>query len=402
MALVQFSFACEREKDTNDGPMEPVQIELSDKEQEVVESTNEFGIDIFTRIAEDEPADKNIFISPTSIALALAMTRNGARNETEEAMETGLHMSGLSSEDINSSFKTLIEGLTGADAKVILDIANSIWYRQGYVIEEEFLEVNEEYYNAEITALDFDSPEAPDIINDWVAENTNNKIPDIVDEINPDHLMFLINAIYFNGTWTTEFNSENTRESLFYLTGDNEVQVEMMNYQEPVGYFENELLQAAELDYGRGNFSMVVLLPRPDYTVDDILEQMTSEQWNNWMASFNDIEVDFYLPKFSFDYEKELNQILSLMGMEIAFDPDNADFSGIINDIDLYISKVKHKGFVEVDEEGTEAAAVTSVEISFTSVPDQLIMNVNRPFIFAIREKTTNAIVFFGRLAVPE
>ena len=214
--------------------------------------------------------------------------------------------------------------------------------------------------------------------------------------------MFLINALYFKGLWTIKFKEENTRMDTFYLVDGSEKTVPIMHLEKEIGYFENNLFQACELDYGRGNFSMVVLLPKSDKSLDELTDQLTPENWNSWTASIGKTKVNLGLPKFSFDYEKQLNDILSLMGMGIALSP-RADFTGISSDGNLYINYVKHKTFVEVNEEGTEAAAATVVAVRLTAYPgDTKYMQVNQPFLFAIREKTTNTIVFLGKVAEPE
>jgi serine protease inhibitor len=389
----------EKEKDPNENG----DIELSTAGKKVVSAANDFGIDIFQLLLEDEPVDKNIFISPVSISLALAMTYNGAKNATEDSMAYALRMNNLTPEEINSTYKDLIEGLTSADEKVLMDIANSIWYRQGFMVEQDFLNINSHYYNSEVQGLDFEAPESVDIINNWVAENTNNKIPTILDQISPDHVMFLINAIYFKAIWTLEFDPQETRDDHFRLANGNLSEISMMQYQDTINYFENDDFQAVELDYGAGNFSMVILLPKGNLTTEDLWSKTTPEIWNTWMESFNKREVKLYLPKFTFRYEKKLNDVLKAMGMGIAFRPGIADFTGINKQFPLNIDYVKHKTFVEVNEEGTEAAAVTIVAIELTSIGPggTPIFRADHPFIFAIREKSTNSIVFLGKVAEP-
>jgi serpin B len=381
-------------------------IELSAGGDMIVNSSNNFGLDIFQKIILNEPEDKNVFISPTSISLALAMTWNGANGTTLDSMAYALRFPDLPENEINTINHELIEGLTTADEKVQLFIANSIWYRQDFQVEQDFIDVNQNYYDAEVRSLDFASPDAKDIINGWVEDKTNDKIKDLISEINPEHVMFLIDAIYFKGIWKTGFDEECTKDSLFYLNDGAEKTVRMMNMLDTIPYLENDLFQAVELDYGIGNFSMIILLPQSNHTVNDLVTELTSENWLTWMDSFTDQEVGFLLPKFSFDYEKELNDVLTDMGMGIAFIRNIADFTRINSNGNLYIDYVKHKSFVEVNEEGTEAAAATVVAVGETSIPGNppqiKYMTVNRPFVFVIREKSTQAIVFIGRVANPE
>jgi len=393
------------QKDDSPGEVsqyDPLPIVLNESGENVVGSSNEFGLDIFQLLINDEPAGKNIFISPTSISLALAMTLNGANNVTEDSMAYALRFDQYTAGQINQTFHELIEGLTTVDEKVMLEIANSIWYRQDFYVEPDFLNVNSSFYDAEVAALDFNSQEAVDIINNWVAQETHDKIPTIINSIDPENVMFLINALYFKGIWSLEFDEENTNNETFYLANGSEKTVAMMHFEEETGYFENDLFQACELNYGRGNFSMVVLLPKPNHNLDELTDQLSSENWNNWVASIGSVKVNLGLPKFTFEYEKKLNDILSLMGMGVAFDPFRADFTGINSNGGLYIDFVKHKTFVEVNEEGTEAAAATIVGMNFTSLPtDTKYMQVNQPFLFAIRERTTNTLVFIGKVAEP-
>jgi serine protease inhibitor len=405
IAVLLCTLSCEKNKQNdNQLPNDVVPIVLSEKGAEVVEASNTFGFDIFRAILADEPAEKNVFISPTSISLALGMTLNGANNATEDSMAYALRVNGLTSEEINSTYRDLMNGLTSVDDKVLLSIANAIYYREGFSVLPEFLDVNSQYYNAEVAALDFSSPDAVSTINDWVSDHTNDRITEIIDHIDESTVMLLLNAIYFKGIWKIEFNPESTYEGSFELADGSVKTVQMMANEQNVGYFENDLFQACELDYGQGNYSMIVLLPKYETTINSLYDQLSPENWENWMNSITVDSVKLSLPKFTFGYEKKLNDILALMGMGIAFDPMQADFTGINADGGLFISFVKHKTFVEVNEEGTEAAAVTIVGIDLTAYPggDQpKIMTVDRPFIFAIREKTTKAIVFIGKVAEP-
>jgi serpin B len=400
--LILFAACSKDNPNDNPGPTIPQPIELKDAGEQIVQSTNEFGFDIFRLINGDELEGTNVFISPTSISLALAMTLNGANNATEDSMAHALRLDQYTPEQINETFRDLMTGLTSVDEKMILEIANSIWYRLGFHVEQEFLDINNEYYNAEIAELDFSSPDAVDIINGWCAEQTHNRIPEIIQEIDPGIVMFLLNAIYFKGIWTIEFDEDNTQDGIFHLSNGSDKTVRMMRMEDDIGYYENDLFQACELNYGRGNFSMIVLLPKSDNTVGTLVENLTPENWDAWISSFMTFTVNLTLPKFTFRYEKKLNDILSLMGMGIAFGA-GADFTGINSGGGLYIDYVKHKTFVKVNEEGTEAAAVTIVAIRETvSDPGNVVcMVVDKPFLFAIREKTTNTILFIGKVAEP-
>jgi serine protease inhibitor len=370
--------------------------------REIVSSDNDFGIEIFKSVLQKEADSSNVFISPVSISLALAMTYNGAEGTTKEAMETTLKKSGYSIDEINQLYKNLMQGLLSVDPKVTLEIANSIWYRQGFEVIPDFINVNRNYFKAEVNALDFNSPNSVLTINNWVSDNTNNKIDKIINEIPGDAVMYLINAIYFKGTWTYEFDKGKTTDRTFTLMNDSTVDLPFMEQETDLNYQYNDLFSAVELPYGKANYSMIVLLPNYGKTINDIIAGLNSDAWNSWTHSFTLQDVVVRLPKFRFQFKEKLNDALTDMGMGIAF-TDAADFSKINDNSGLKISKVLHKTFVEVNEEGTEAAAVTSVEIVLTSAegPFVLFFDVNKPFLFIIREKESNAIIFIGRVMNP-
>jgi len=387
----------------NVGPdIQPVR-ELTTSEIKLTEADNLFGLKLFKEIVSTEP-DKNIFISPLSVSMALGMTYNGANNETRTAMHQTLEYGELNQEDINSSYQSLIQLLQNLDPKVQFNIANSIWYREGFSVLPDFLTLNQTYFDAVVQALNFSDNAAVTTINNWVSSKTNSKIKKIVDEpIDANTVMFLINAIYFKGTWTYEFDKAYTTSQNFYQDPLAPVQCKLMTHTATHRYFSNEQMQAIDLTYGDEKFSMTVLLPNADADIDEFIAQMDNETWNTWMQEFSPTEVALYLPKFRIEYGIEMNYVLSALGMEIAFDPGLADFSNINPDEQLFINKVKHKTFVDVDEEGTEAAAVTSVEIALTAMPDSpVVMRIDRPFVFVIRESHSGTILFIGKIVEPK
>ncbi|MBC8234168.1 serpin family protein [bacterium] len=386
-------------------PNERDSSQLTLAEKGLVESDNKFGFKIFKEITKEEK-DKNVFISPLSVAMALGMTYNGANGSTQEAMQKTLELSGLTIQEINESYKSLTELLTNLDPKVKFQIANSIWYRDIFPVEAEFIHINKTYFDAEVSGLDFSAPNASNIINGWVNEKTNGKIEKIVDDvINPLTVMFLINAIYFKGIWTYQFDESQTRDDIFTLPDGSKKPCKMMKQKNEFQYFENDAFQAIDLPYGDGDFRMTIFLPRMEKSVDSLVAELNQENWNRWINSFHKQELTLQLPKLTLEYEIKLNDVLKALGMEIAFNPDKADFTKMYKEegvsANLYISKVKHKTFVEVNEEGTEAAAVTSVEMTFTAAPFGLLMRVDRPFIFAIRENYSGTILFIGKIVEP-
>jgi serine protease inhibitor len=380
-----------------------VSRELTASEKLLVESDNEFGLKLFKEIVNEEQ-DENIFISPLSVSMALGMTYNGAAGTTREAMQKTLELSGLSIEEVNKSYKSLLELLSRLDPKVRFQIANSIWYRKGMSFEKDFIELNKTYFDALVSELDFADPKAAETINGWVDENTNGKITQIVDPpIDPLMVMFLINAIYFKGAWTHEFDKELTRDADFFLPDESRKPCKLMTREGEFRYFENSDFQAVDLPYGDGDFSMIVFLPRRSTDIDSLIAEFSQENWNGWISSFSERKGILALPRFTLKYELKLNHVLNTLGMGIAFRPFEADFGNMCKTRkDLYISEVKHKTFVEVNEEGTEAAAVTSVGVAVTSVDPTLFwMRVDRPFIFAIRENKSQTLLFMGKIVEP-
>lgn len=387
------------------GQINPVNPgELSSADKTLAESGNKFGLTLFREIVAEEP-DTNIFISPLSVSLALGMTYNGANGETRTAIQQTLELHDLAIEEVIWSFKNLIDVLSNLDPKVIFEIANSIWYRNGIAVKDEFLNLNQTYFNAEIDALDFNNDASCDIINNWVDEKTHGKITEILKPpIDSATIMFLINAIYFKGDWTIQFDPEYTREASFHLIDGSSNKCNMMTMQDTLGYLENAYFQAVDLPYGDGDFSMTIFLPKADNggDVNALASILTKTNLENWLGSFAEEEILLYMPKFEVEYGIKLKEILTALGMGIAFTPGMADFTNIA-DLELYINDVRHKTYIKVDEVGTEAAAVTIVEIMMTSTepPTFKTMRINHPFLFVIREHSSESILFMGKITNP-
>ena len=393
LSFVFLFFSCDKESipDLND---------LPHRTKALIDSDNLFGFEVFQKVnAEAEPG-QNICVSPLSISLALAMTYNGAAGDTQIAMEEALRLTGFSRDEINELYRDLELSLISDDPKVEVEIANSIWYRNEYDILDDFIERNEVYYGAQVEALDFTDPLSKDIINGWVAEQTHDKIESIVDEISPESFMFLINAIYFKGTWKYEFDEKNTVERPFYKEDGTVDQVPAMKIEADLNLMKSETFNALELPYGKGNWVMYVLVPNGENRVGDIISNLDNESWKNFLPMFSETkEVKLQLPKWKSEFETSLVDVLKDMGMGIAF-TSSADFSDILPGAPLSISDVKHKTFIEVNEEGTEAAAVTSVEIVLTGIQGEFF-TVDKPFVYLIAEKTTGSVLFAGKVMNP-
>ncbi|MBT9172050.1 MAG: hypothetical protein DDT21_00426 [Syntrophomonadaceae bacterium] len=366
--------------------------------------TKDFGFNLFAALAKED-AGENIFVSPVSVALALSMVYNGADTETKKAMAEVLGVQGVSVEDLNKTNQALLKALNSPAPGVRLDVANSLWAKQDAVFVAEFLETVKRYYSAEVAELDFIAPEAPAVINKWVQDKTNGKIDKIVERIDPDDVMYLINAIYFLGTWTTEFDRAETREQPFYPAGRAREQVPMMSKSGDFRYFRDANFEAVELPYGKDQSAgMYIFLPSRDSNLEEFQRNLNAANWTMWQSRFATKEGRISLPRFSIEYEKTLNEILSGMGMGIAFQPYAADFSKLLTPPpQAYIGEVKHKAVVDVDERGTEAAAVTSISVRVVSLrPDETFnMVVDRPFFFAIVDKQTDTLLFMGSVTHP-
>ena len=378
-----------------------ISTELTPAQKTLVQSDNKFGLKLFRGVVKEEK-DKNIFISPLSVAMALGMTYNGANGETQEAMQKTLELSGLTIQEVNESYKSLIELLRGLDPKVQFRIANSIWYRLGLMPREEFINICKKYFDALVSGLYFDDPDAVKVINAWVEENTNGKIKEIVDApISDFTAMFLVDAIYFKGTWTYQFDEDSTKDTLFTLPDGTKKPCQMMEQRALYNYFANDDFQAVDLPYGDGDFSMTIFLPHWKTNIDSLIAKFDSENLSYWLSCFSSDSGDIYIPKFTLEYELKLNDALKVLEMDIAFDPGRADFTKMYENVSVWIDEVKHKTFVEVNEEGTEAAAATAVEMSYGPGPSGFWMRVDRPFVFMIRENKSQTILFIGKIVEP-
>ncbi len=400
LLLVPLILSCENDESGPEFPTEEKEIILSAESIEMVSSDNQFGIEFFKEIIAIEP-DKNLMISPLSLSQALLMTYNGAAGSTKNAFEETLFLNNLTTEEINQAQKDLVEALLEVDPGITISVANSIWCREGLSVKPEFIKVNQNYYDAEVREELFDQSTV-NLINSWVNNKTNGKIDDIIDSIDPLTVMFLINAVYFKGNWKFEFSEENTVNNDFYLSNGNTIETPFMNQEVTANVMYHDIFQMLELPYGRGNYSMLILLPGDGKSIHDIIEELDTENYDEWLLNLQERNVEVSIPKFKFKYEKKLNDLLKSMGLSVAFDPDNADFSNISEALELYISKVKHKTFIEVNEKGTEAAAVTIVDINTTNAgPTYPKFIANKPFLFVIREKYTNSILFMGKVEDP-
>lgn len=401
LAFLAVTAACRDANGPGDAePIAGLPRSLSVAETQLITADNAFGLELFHVLDSTAGPDENLFLSPLSVAMALGMTYNGAAGETQVAMERTLGLTGLSRDDINRAYRGLIDLLGDLDPAVVFEIANSIWYRNGITLEPQFLDDNRQYFDATIEALDFANPNAASTINAWVRDRTRGRIEKIVDSPIPgDVILYLINAIYFNANWTYQFDPDRTAPRPFVLADGTEVMVPMMAQTEmiPVATALVEGVRILDLSYGGGAFRFTVALPDTPAGIHDLAANLTEEQWSDWVSALDSTEIIVQLPKFSLEQEYALRDPLEALGMIPAFCGTVADFARMYPE--ACISRVKHKTFVEVDEEGTEAAAVTSVEFVVTSAPP--IFAVDRPFLFVLRERLSGTILFLGKVVDP-
>jgi serpin B len=393
--------------DTTDHPVDPgdpVTISTEIYQKEVIDSANKFAFDLFSPILANNKGTDNIMVSPFSISSALSMTLNGAGGETYEAMKKALRLDGETLEHINDTYLKLMTEMVPVDERVVLEIANSVWVEKRLIVKQKFMADVQKWYKAEARGIDVTDPDAVNIVNDWIEEKTHDKINDMLDNLDPDLAMLLINAIYFNGKWRYQFDKADTNEEPFYVGPSAPKNVPMMHLEENLKCAKEDNLTIVDIPYGQGNYSMLVVLPDQGISANDIANAVTSSRWNGWMELLdnNTHKVELSMPRFKYQYKRLLNDDLINLGMGVAFS-DWADFSNI-SDQALQISRVIHQSFIETNEEGTEAAAATIVEVIFTTIgvePAAWKIDIDRPFLYFIHEMSTGTILFMGRVGDP-
>jgi len=373
--------------------------------KELSEANTKFALKIFKEISKN--SSDNIFISPLSISMALSMVYNGATGETLLVMKNVLELSGLDSDILNQQYKNLIESLIGVDAGISLNIANSMWIRANFMPEVNagFIQKLQTCYSCAPTALDFSLPTAVSTINAWIEKQTNGMIKNMITQIDDGIVMFLINALYFKGEWVNKFDAANTVSANFYGTDGAAKSVLMMSASNKLKYYAGSNFSAARLAYGRDKIAMYVFLPSAGTSVDSFISGLAADDFEKAMTSMavsDQRVVNVKMPKFKFEYGvKRLNDELKTLGMSIPFDPQKADFSDMARNV--YIQFVDHKAVIDVNEKGSEAAAVTIIGVGVTSVPaDTIDFLRRRPFFFIIRDDRSRSVLFMGKVADPK
>ncbi len=379
---------------------EPNKIELTKKSAQIVEADRQFAFELFREVCALSE-DENIMVSPLSVSYALGMTYNGAVGSTHDAFSEVLHFGDLSDTAVNESYRDLMSQLVKLDDRVKFSIANSIWYKLGYPVLQEFIDINRSYFDAAVEELDFTDPGSVDIINGWIEEKTNGKIADMLDQIPPDAVMYLVNAIYFKATWMYEFDPKDTRKEVFHRADGSTYNTDFMQVEGTFNYTRNEDFTSVEMPYGDSAFSMVVVLPAEGKSARELASEMDASKWDSWFQNSYPADVLIELPKFKYEFKSLLNDPLINRGLGIAFS-DGADFSRIVENGGIKISRVIHQTFIDVNEEGTEAAAATIVEMIETSAGGPTLFRADKPFVYLIKENSTGAIVFMGLTGKPE
>ncbi|MBR5041904.1 MAG: serpin family protein [Bacteroidales bacterium] len=380
----------------DDNPYTP--LSLSTRQQEMLNTGHKFSFEFLDRIEKDSPGEDYV-ISPLSMQILLGMILNGAQGKTAEEICSVLGYGKESTAEVNEFCLAMLTQLPGLDKKTKLSMANSIFVDKGYDLLNSYKATVKKYYDAEIDNLDFnDTKGSADIINKWCSDHTNGLIPKILDEVSPAMLCYLLNAMYFKGEWVNKFNANSTRDEAFYRDGKECRKVPMMYNYRKFGYTENDLFQAVSLPYGNSVFSMTVLLPKSKHNTEEITGYLKANGWRSVAGSMFSRNVDLSLPRFETKYHKNLNELLSKMGMPLSF-TGGADFSLMSPDA-LKLSFVQQDAVIKVDEEGAEAAAVSSAGMEKTTAIPQdppVVFRADHPFIYVISEAGSGAILFAGR-----
>ncbi|WP_439555337.1 serpin family protein [Dyadobacter sp.] len=387
---------CTGEEDVNpSNEVNPVIIPV-----EVADGSSRFAFSFLHNLQKTQPED-NFFVSPLSLHMALGMLLNGAESETAQEIQQSLEMQGVSMSDLNKAYQTLINDLPVADSRVTLGLANSIWYKTGFNVAPDFQSVLRDSFHAEITGLPFDAT-AAGRINQWASDKTNGKIRKVIEQIQPDHVMFLLNALYFKGDWKAKFDPKETADAPFTLEDGSVKTVKMMNVKGAFTTDGDANYSAVKLPYGNGQFSMTILLPKGSAKIDGILSGLDADKWKTIASRTNTSNIKVGLPRFKMEYSTFLSGTLKQMGIKRAF-TNGAEFGKINRDTKLKVDFVKQDTYLGIDEKGTEAAAVTSIGMSTTSMgPEEPKFICDRPFGIIISENTSNTILFMGRIKNPD
>lgn len=379
----------------------PFSSSVSAVNEQMVRGINDFGVSLLKELWEEKK--ENIFLSPVGVEMCFAMVLRGAGGNTQREIQEVLGLSGMTEEEIHRGNQNLLRTLNRTGAKVEVHCANSLWGREGIPFYQDFLEDARRFYQAEVQVVDFGNPETIAQINQWVGRETNHRIDRILDRLSPDAILVLLNAIYFKGKWQYPFDPQQTKPLPFYsLEGEEELPT--MWQEGKFFYFEDESLQMIRLPYGDTNFSAYILLPRTSSGIEELVPLLSAGYLEGLIERMEERQGEIYLPRFQITFERTLNQVLQELGIRDAFSKTNADFGRMLPVPPVaFVSEAKHKSYLEVNEEGTEAAAVTSVTIALTGAmpPEKFVMRVDHPFLILIRDERNGLFLFVGVVENP-
>ncbi|MBT1697734.1 serpin family protein [Fulvivirgaceae bacterium PWU4] len=389
--LIIFVMACESAHVQPDNT--PNLRAMSAAEVQITRGVNDFTFDLFKRI--DEPA-KNSFMSPLSVSMALGMVMNGTSDETRQSILNTIDYSEFTAAEVNQAYKDLTELLLSMDRTVTMDVANSVWHNRNYAVNRDFVSIVRQQYDAKVEGLNFSADDAKNTINNWVANKTREKITKVIERIAPEDVMFLINAIYFKGSWAQQFDKTRTSVAPFKTVDGTSVTADMMHAKDAVvQLYQNDEVQVVDVPYGNGQFSFTIVAPFSN--LNEMTGVLDAAQLTGWISHADSTKITLRMPRFKMRWQKDLKETLMSMGMKINGFPNL--FESISDNLE--ISKVDHQAYLDVNEEGTEAAAVTTVGIQLTSAPIERVITIDRPFLFMIREKHSGVILFMGKLVNP-
>jgi serpin B len=369
---------------------------LTPAEQSVLDASNAFSFALWNRLTTAQ-LDTNIFVSPLSVSFVLGMAMNGANGTTFSEMASALQLGKTPVDSIDRGYRSLIALLTSLDPSTTMEIANSLWYRNGFPFNQSFLNDASTYFGAQVGGLNFDDvPAVLARVNGWASDNTHGRIPKVLDSVDPAAVMYLMNAIYFKGAWRERFDSAATHVDVFHGVGGDQ-RVPLMHRDGLMSYAVTASYQAVDLAYGDSTFTMTILLPSAGNTVESVAASLTPTSWQTLVQSLHRAEVALDLPRVTLSWKRDLVGDMKSLGMHAAFDA--ADFSRMSpRGRELVISRLQQNAFVKIDEQGTEAAAVTTGIAVVTSLPVRTPMRVDHPFIVVIRERLSGTILFIGKV----
>ncbi len=378
-----------------DMDIDPTFLIMSDAQRDIVKRNNQFAFNLFHQMTGMESK----VVSPVSVAYLMGILANGAEGQTQEEILKAIGCEGVDLKQLNECYMTLIQTAGKLDKQTTVNIANFVAINKNYQLNKHFAQTVADYYKAGLESMDFTSATSTSRINNWCKEHTDGMIPQIIDQVDPSAVSYLMNAIYFNGTWQEKFDERNTKKENFQGYTRNIQKVDMMHQNRKFFYMENEMLKAVELPYGNGTYNMLVLLPNADKSISEMMKSLNPEMLKKFSSHMDQCQVDLKLPRFTTEMELPLNDIIGNLGAPSMFLPGKANFSQFANG-EFFVSKMLQKAKIEVSEQGTKAAAVSAAIMVMSAMPHEtrrVEFHANRPFVYLIQDRNSGAILFMGQ-----